>query len=40
MEEYKKFAIRVAKEAGQIMKEYFAIGMARAKQFVVMQNKL
>lgn len=29
MEEYKKFAIRIARESGKIMKKYFMVGMAR-----------
>ena len=28
MEEYKNFAVRIAKESGKIMKEYFMVGMA------------
>ena len=32
MEEYKNFAIGIAKEAGEIMKKYFAIGMERMEK--------
>jgi fructose-1,6-bisphosphatase/inositol monophosphatase family enzyme len=32
MEEYKNFAMRIAKEAGKIMKEHFVIGMARKEK--------
>lgn len=32
MEEYKKFAVRIAKESGNIMKKYFSVGMERMEK--------
>src|SRR3989344_220791 len=32
MEQYRNFALKIAKEAGKIMKEYFVVGMARKEK--------
>jgi myo-inositol-1(or 4)-monophosphatase len=32
MEKYKEFAVRIAKESGKIMKDYFTIGMVRKEK--------
>jgi|SRR3989338_7530708 len=32
MEQYRNFALKIAKEAGKIMKEYFVVGMARQEK--------